>query len=130
MTLAQLTLKDLKGLQKLLSKKAALESQIDTLNRQLSGFKIGGTASTTAKRPKRRRRKKAVAKTKRKPTRKGIKAPIIAELKMAGKEGIAVKDLAKKLKTKVANVRVWFYTTGKKVKEIKKAGPAKYCWGK
>jgi hypothetical protein len=39
-----------------------------------------------------------------------------------------VKELASALKAKPASVSIWFYTTGKKVKGIKKVGTAKYAY--
>jgi hypothetical protein len=56
-----------------------------------------------------------------------LKSGILAELKAAGAKGISVADLSKKLKTKPNNVFSWFYTTGRKVKGIKKVGPARYA---
>ena len=53
---------------------------------------------------------------------------IIELLKRAGKDGIAVKDVAGKLNAKLVNVRVWFATTAKRVNQIKKVAPAKYAW--
>jgi hypothetical protein len=47
-------------------------------------------------------------------------------LQDAGVEGITVKAIAAKLKVKPGNVFSWFYTTGKKLKGLKKIGEAKY----
>ena len=49
-----------------------------------------------------------------------MKETIIELLKAAGKEGLAVKELAEKMSVKPVNVHVWFGSTGKKVAEIKK----------
>jgi transposase-like protein len=48
-------------------------------------------------------------------------------LKAAGKDGISVADLAKKLSISPRNLFVWFATTGKKFKAIKKVSPGHYC---
>ncbi|MEO6741896.1 MAG: hypothetical protein ABIP20_16755 [Chthoniobacteraceae bacterium] len=49
-----------------------------------------------------------------------------AALKSAGKDGIRVGDLAKSLGINPRNLFVWFATTGKKFKAIKKASPGHY----
>lgn len=38
------------------------------------------------------------------------------------------KDIAAQAGVPVPNIRVWFYSTGKKMKEIKKAGRAMFRW--
>ena len=62
------------------------------------------------------------------PRRGAVKDAIIGLVKAAGKTGISVKDVAAKLKAKPQGVYVWFGTTGRKISEIKKVGPAKYAW--
>ena len=47
-------------------------------------------------------------------------------MKTAGKEGIKVRDLADKLGVKHKNLFIWFATTGKKNRAIKKVGEAHY----
>jgi len=70
----------------------------------------------------------SVAKAK-KPSRPGqLKERIIGRLKAAGNSGITVKDLAAKLGTGYSNISVWFHTTAKKVKEIKKVAPGRFAW--
>jgi len=56
------------------------------------------------------------------------KAAIIELVKRAGKPGITVKEIAGELGVKPQSIYVWFGTTGKKVKEIKKVKPATYAW--
>jgi hypothetical protein len=56
------------------------------------------------------------------------KDAIIELVKGAGKAGITVKEIAAKLGVKRHGVDVWFGSTGKKVKEIKKVKPATYAW--
>jgi hypothetical protein len=57
-----------------------------------------------------------------------LKEGLLKKLHAAGKEGLTVKELAASLKAKPASVAIWFYTTGKKVKGIKKIGRAKYAY--
>jgi hypothetical protein len=54
-----------------------------------------------------------------------LSASILEELKAAGKGGITVADLAKKLGANYKNIYIWFATTGKK-HPVKKIAPATY----
>ena len=47
-------------------------------------------------------------------------------MKAAGKEGIRVRQLADELGVKHKNLFIWFATTGKKNRAIKKVGEAHY----
>lgn len=63
--------------------------------------------------------------------RKGMKrgeltANILATLKAAGGSGVTVTDLSKQLGANYRNIYIWFATTGKKFKQVQKAGPATY----
>jgi len=60
--------------------------------------------------------------------RGGLKGRIIRALKAAGNKGVTVKDLAGKLRKSYGSISVWFHTTGKGVKEIKKVAPGKFAW--
>jgi len=105
-----------------------LEKSIAEIDRTLEGFGGGqrpGKRRGRGRRPKAgrvRRAKKSVGK------RGALKTKVINALKAAGKNGLHVKDLAKKLKAKEPNLRVWFYSTGKKIKNIKQTKPATYAW--
>ena len=55
-----------------------------------------------------------------------LAARILEVLKNAGSAGIKVRDLAEKLGVKYKNLFIWFATTGKKNKAIKKVGEAQY----
>ena len=57
-----------------------------------------------------------------------LKERIVQTLKSAGKSGVTVKDLAAKLGTGYSNVSVWFHTTAKGIKEIKKVEPGRFAW--
>lgn len=52
---------------------------------------------------------------------------IHAALQAAGKGGARVGDMAKKFGINPRNLFVWFATTGKKFKAIKKVAPGHYC---
>lgn len=51
---------------------------------------------------------------------------IVETLKSAGAKGMTVKDIADEVGSNYRNVAVWFVTTGKKNKAIKKIAPATY----
>ena len=68
------------------------------------------------------------AKTKKPSPRGQLKERIIRTLKAAGKPGVTVKDLASKLGTSYGNISVWFRTTAKGVKEVKKVAPGRFAW--
>lgn len=67
-----------------------------------------------------------IGKTKRSGKHGAIKAQVVATLKAAGSKGLTVRDLAAKIGVKQTNLSVWFSTTGKKNKSIKKVGPGHY----
>ena len=58
-----------------------------------------------------------------------LKEQIVQTLKTTGKSGVTVKDLAAKLGKSYGNISVWFHTTGKGIKEIKKVEPGRFAWG-
>ena len=60
--------------------------------------------------------------------RGGLKGRIIRALRVVGDKGVTVKDLAGKLGKSYGKISVWFHTTGKGVKEIKKVAPGKFAW--
>jgi len=49
-------------------------------------------------------------------------------LRAAGEKGVTVKDLAGRLGKSYGSISVWFHTTGKGVKEVKKVAPGKFAW--
>jgi hypothetical protein len=118
MDLTQLSSRDLAAMGRLLAKKEALLAQIEKLDREVAAYSGGPQRMAKAAGP----RKRSAA------GRGKLKAQIISVLQVAGKTGMTVKDLAAKSGTKPANVYSWFYATGKKVKNIKKVGEARYAW--
>jgi len=88
-----------------------------------------GMKARWAKRKGKRRMSKAVAvKTKKPSPRAPVKERIVQTLKAAGKSGTTIKDLAAKLGKNYGNISVWFHTTGKGIKEIKRVGPGRFAW--
>ena len=80
------------------------------------------------KRGKRRVSRLLVAKAKRPSPGAPLKERIVQTLKTAGKSGATVKDLAAKLGKSYGNISVWFHTTAKGIKEIKKVEPGRFTW--
>ena len=77
---------------------------------------------------KKRMSKPAAAEARGRFPRAPLKEQIVGTLKAAGKSGATVKDLAAKLGKSYGNISVWFHTTGKGLKEIKKVAPGKFAW--
>ena len=77
----------------------------------------------------RRMSRPAAAKAKGRSPGAPLKERIVQTLKAAGKSGATVKDLAAKLGTNYGNISVWFHTTAKGMKEIKKVEPGRFAWG-
>jgi uncharacterized protein YjcR len=129
MSLSNLSSAQLARLIRLIKQKESLQAKVESIDAEITALE-GGTSV-----PKRRGRKPgrppgSVAKVGRKPGRKSkrLKEPLLKALAAAGASGIKVKDLATQLKVKPGNIFSWFYTTGKKIKGIKKVGEAKYAY--
>jgi hypothetical protein len=58
--------------------------------------------------------------------RGALSAKILRQLESAGKEGVTVRAIAQRIGAKKKNIYIWFATTGKKNRAIKKVGPATY----
>ena len=142
MPLSNLSTAGLEKLIALVKKRETLQAELAAIELELTAA-LGGGSAPAAKAPKTRKvrgkGKKAkaapVAKeapkaaapapaAKPAPVKKGkrgaLKESVLAALKAAGPAGIAVKDLSAKLGVKNQNLHVWFSTTGKTVKGLKK----------
>jgi len=119
MNIASLTQSDIKHIEKLVTRKESLQGEIDRINAELTEF-LGCQAGTSV-------RPGSVAGFPHQ-KRGALKDAIIGLLKAAGKSGLTVKEIAAQVKAKPGNIHVWFTSTGKKVKEIKKTAPATYAW--
>jgi hypothetical protein len=120
MNISSLTQSDIKQIEKLVTRKEALQAEIDRINAELTAV-FGGQAGADAAQGK-----PGSDFTHQK--RGALKDAIIELLKGAGKPGIAVKEIAARVNARPGNIHVWFTSTGKKVKEIKKIAPATYAW--
>ena len=73
-------------------------------------------------------KKPTSAKPARRKRRKNLKEGILKFLATQGKKGAHVKVIAEKLGTKPANITAWVFSTGKKVKGLKKVKRATYAY--
>jgi hypothetical protein len=120
MSLTDLSSASIKRLVELVTQRISIEARLKKLQ--------GSIKALVERLPS--RVKPVLAET-RKPAprpRRKLKGRLLKALEAAGKKGLSVKELALNLKSKPANVSVWFYTTGKKIKGIKKVGPARYAY--
>jgi hypothetical protein len=133
MNLSNLTSDSLKSLVNLTKKKDVLLQELEKIESQLVGLFSGKAPKVSGKRRGRpskkgnKTSKKApkAAKAKRSP-RGTIGKKVLKALESAGEVGVKVADLAKTLKVKGTSLHVWFATTGKKNKGIKKVGKGHY----
>jgi hypothetical protein len=104
----------------LVKEKESLEAKLSKVKSAIDALGSGKTArlATPSKRGPRRGRR-----------RSSLKVSILKALGEAGKAGASVKELAASLKANPGSVSVWFYTTGKKVKGLKKISPGRYAYG-
>lgn len=120
MNLSSLSSADFKRIAKLLAQKESLLTKVATIDQDLSAFDSG-----------RGKPAKAQKKTKgagKRGKRGQLKDSILAILQESGKGGITVKEIAAKVNREPANIHTWFFNTGKKTKQVKKVGEAKWAW--
>jgi hypothetical protein len=120
MSFSSLTSAQLHRLIELVKEKEALQNKLAQVERSLADMESGEVTKdeSPAKRRGPRRGRRRVA----------LKDGLLKTLRAAGKEGLSVKELAARLKAKPASVSVWFYTTGKRIKGIKKVGKARFAY--
>ena len=119
MFLSSLTSAQLHRLIELVKEKESIQAKLAQVERALDDLQSGTPTNErppAKKRGPRRRRHAA------------LKDALLKKLLAAGKAGLTVKELAASLNAKAASVSVWFYTTGKKIKGIKKVGKARFAY--
>jgi uncharacterized protein YjcR len=130
MPLSNLSSADLTRLIVLIKEKESLQEKLMEINRQLESIE-SGTPSLTKRGRKPGRppgTKPTAGAGTRKRRGKRLKDRLLKVLEASGSAGVNVKDLASELGVKSSNVFSWFYTTGKKIKGIKKVGEARYSY--
>jgi hypothetical protein len=121
MALSDLSSAQLQQMVHLVKEKESLQVQLARVKRSLDGLFAGNSVekkTSGVKEPKVRRRRRRAA----------LKDGLLKKLQAAGKDGLTIKELAASLRAKPASVSVWFYTTGKKIKGIKKVGKARFAY--
>jgi hypothetical protein len=73
-------------------------------------------------------KKPTSAKPARRKRRKNLKKGILKFLAAQGKKGAHVKVIADAVRSKPAKITAWIFSTGKKVKGLKKVKPATYAY--
>jgi len=132
MNLSNLTSNTLKALVNLTKKKESLIKEIEQIEIQLEGLFTGKAPKLSGKRRGRPAKKSAKTVTKapkaaaKRSPRGALGTKVLKALEAAGDAGVKVVELAKTLKVKGPNLHIWFATTGKKNKGIKKIGKGHY----
>lgn len=120
----------LKQLVKLSERREGLLSQVQQVDREIVRLESRfGVPSADGDRPAAAPSAKQAAparKSGRKTRRGALREAIVQALRVAGKRGTTIKQLSEKLRVPTANLYVWFNSTGKKVRGVKKVGPATY----
>lgn len=124
MNLASISAADFVKIARLLKAKEALLAKVADIDAELAAFEGGSGTAARRGRPA----KAAGAPKPGRAKRGALKDSIISLLKEAGKAGLSVKDIAAKTGVKGANIHAWFFTTGKKIKEIQKVGKSTHAW--
>ena len=119
MSFSSLSSASIQKLIRLIKAKEVLQAKLAKVNAELENLEsCSPTKEATIKKGMARRGRRRLK----------LKDKILKALQAAGKAGRSVKELAEDLKANPGSVSVWFYTTGKKVKGLKKIGPARYSY--
>jgi hypothetical protein len=121
MSLSDLSSASLKRLVELVAEKEATQAKLEKIQSTIEELVNGSPAAGI-------RGGKAPAKKRGKRRGGKLKDRLLKALESAGKAGMTVKDLAVAVKAKPTSVSVWFYTTGKKIKSVKKVAPGRYAY--
>jgi len=116
MSLATISSATLKNLISLVEKRDRLQIELARIESQIAAAAQGSQVSKTPKAPAKGKRGK----------RGALKESVLKALKEAGKKGVSIKELSSKLGVKNQNLHVWFHTTGKTVKGLKRSGPGQW----
>ena len=132
---------------KQLKEAIAIREKIERLERELNRLSVGQSFASAAVSAKQsrfnsarrakisttrrtgvKRFKAASGKSRRSAPRGHLKKRIIRALMAAGKPGVTIKELSHKLGTGYGNISVWFHTTAKGMKQVKKVAPGRFAW--
>jgi len=117
MSIATISSSSLKKLISLVEKRDRLQTELLRLEKQISAALGGKGVGPTPP------LKVASHGGAKRGKRGALKSGVLDALKAAGKQGISVKALSSKLGVKNQNLHVWFNTTGKTIKGLKRSAP-------
>ena len=127
MSLSNLSLKQLGQAIPLLKEREVLRSKLDDVNRRLQHLESGKVSNDLAQESV--NDSSAFQKSaKRLRRRRKLQPSILKALNAAGAKGLSVNELAAQIKRSPASLRVWLYTTGKKIAGIKKVAPGIFAF--
>ena len=126
--LSSLTSSALNQLSSLVDQKESLVKEIERIEYHMASIISGKSVRATKGKTGRPAAKatKTAKKTTKRASRGNLGTKVLSALEAAGDAGVKVADLAEKLRVKGTNLHVWFGTTGKKNKGIKKVGKGHY----
>jgi transposase-like protein len=119
----------LKEMMALEENRTVLKKQIEAIDLRLSSIQnelYGPAARRTAAKEEKKTQQKFQLKRGRK-GRGELLNDILEILQVAGRAGVTVKELAKRIGVKPANIHSWFSTNLKKIAALKKVGEARYA---
>ena len=127
MNLSQITTTDLSAIGKLLQRKESLQAEVAKIDGQLDSYGSGKLVKQVAGKVSLVKLQKAASKKRSPRSKKGsIREGVNNVLKNAGKAGMHISKIAEGMGGNLGSLRQWFATSGKKIKNIKRVGPATY----
>lgn len=132
MNLSQLTTSDLAAIGNLLQRRESLQAEITRIDNSLNSYESGKSPKKGGRKVKKSagrpaKTQKTASKKGASRNRKGsISEGVDSALKKAGKAGMHITKIAQEMGGNLASLRQWFATSAKKIKTIKKVGPATY----
>ena len=117
MAFSELSSGQLSRLVQLVRVKEELQKQIADINRRLSTFESTGQTEP-----------KTIGARRRRVRRGTMGKAILKQLTHAGKAGVSVKEIATATGAKAQSVAVWIYTTGTKIKGLRKVARGRFAY--
>jgi len=114
----------LKELVKLSERKELLLARIQEIDREM--VRVQGRFGIPSQNEDQRGTVTVSRAAQRRTGRGVLKGKIVRALRSAGRKGLTIQELSKKLHVPTANLYVWFNGTGKNVPGLRKVGVAKY----
>ena len=111
----------------LLQRKESLQAEVAKIDGQLDSYGSGKLVKQVAGKVSLVKLRKVASKKRSPRSKKGsIREGVDSVLKNAGKAGMHISKIAEGMGGNLGSLRQWFATSGKKIKNIKRVGPATY----